>query len=299
MQRLIKLSRILLLLSLFSASALLAQQDTTTPEADAATTETVLDEGVPTGPPVAITEDTLAHIRQRGVLQVGIATYTPWAMHDAEGKLIGFEVDVAQQLASDIGVEIDFHLDGWADLLPDLIHGDFDVIIAGMSITPQRALLVNFSNPYNFNETTLLASRQMAENRNQVTDFNQPEMIIGVWQGSVGEELAAANFPEAEIRRFESDADMFSAVREGDVHAVIASSPRPQFEVLLHPEQVYLPLRQPLTVFGAGMVIRKGDGDFLRYLDSWVLYHTLNGWLAERRGYWFDALEWLERLQDD
>lgn len=252
--------------------------------------------GVPAAPPVEIPEDLLAEIRQRNVLQVGIATYTPWAMYDNEETLMGFEVDVAEKLAGDMGVEIEFHLDGWADLLPDLLHGDFDVIIAGMSITPQRALLVNFTRPYAFNETTLLANQEKAGDFATVADFNKPAVVIGVWAGSVGVELAGEHFPEAEVRSFETDTGMFEAVREGSVHAVVASSPRPQFETLQYPEAVFMPLEEPLMVFGAGMAVRKGDADFLRFLDSWIQYHSLSRWLSERRDYWFGSLDWAEQL---
>jgi len=292
MKHTFRLSPVLFLLAaLLCFGTLSAQQNT-----DEATDTGGLPVGVPAAPPVEIPEDLLAEIRQRNVLQVGIATYTPWAMYDSEETLMGFEVDVAEKLAEDMGVEIEFHLDGWADLLPDLLHGDFDLIIAGMSITPQRALLVNFTQPYAHNETTLLANQEQAGDFATVADFNKPEVVIGVWTGSVGVELAREHFPEAEVRSFETDTEMFEAVREGSVHAVVASSPRPQFETLQYPEAVFMPLEEPLMVFGAGMAIRKGDGDFLRFLDSWIQYHSLSRWLAGRRDYWFGSLEWAERL---
>lgn len=275
-----------------------AEPEMSTAEAEAGTLDedTGLPTGVPAAPPMDAPEDTLALIRQRGVLQVGLSIYTPWAMTDSEGELIGFEVDVAQQLASDIGVEVNFNVDGWPDLLPDLLHGDFDVIISGMSITPQRALLVNFTQPYHYNETVLLANKEAAGDSASIDDFNQSGMIIGVWTGSVGAELAAVHFSDAEIRAFDDDAEMYQAVREGTVTAVVGSSPRPQLEMLQDPHDLVMPLEEALTMFGAGMAIRKGDADFLRFLDSWVQYHTLNRWLLERRAYWFESLDWVDRL---
>ena len=69
-------------------------------------------------------------------------------MRDKEGKLIGFEIDVATKVAADMGVDVEFVPTAWSGIIPALIAKKFDVIIGGMSITPQRNLTVNFTQPY-------------------------------------------------------------------------------------------------------------------------------------------------------
>ena len=86
-------------------------------------------------------------VMRKGKLRVGLASFVPWAMQDKKGEWIGFEIDVAKQLAKDMGVEIEFVPTKWEGLIPSLLTGKFDMIIAGMTGTPQRALKINFTNP--------------------------------------------------------------------------------------------------------------------------------------------------------
>ena len=108
------------------------------------------------------TTDTLAEIKKRGTLRVGVALIVPWAMHDKDGNLIGFEIDVAKKIARDLGVAVEFSPDEFHYLIPDLQADRFDLIISGMSITTNRAMQVNFSAPYNFVDLTFVANKQIA-----------------------------------------------------------------------------------------------------------------------------------------
>ena len=79
----------------------------------------------------------LEDIQKRGVIRVGMSTFVPWAMNDKEGNLIGFEIDVARELAKDMGVKIDFVPTKWSGIIPSLLTVKFYVIIGGMCITEE------------------------------------------------------------------------------------------------------------------------------------------------------------------
>ncbi|MGH7126895.1 MAG: transporter substrate-binding domain-containing protein, partial [Stellaceae bacterium] len=93
-------------------------------------------------------ESTIQAVVKRARLLVGMSTFVPWAMRDKNGELIGWEVDVAKQIAKDMGVEIDLVPTAFDGIIPALIAGKFDMIATGLTITPKRALTINFSNPY-------------------------------------------------------------------------------------------------------------------------------------------------------
>ena len=97
-----------------------------------------------------IEQSTVEQVIKRGILKVGMSTFVPWAMKDKTGKLIGFEIDVASQLAEDMGVKVEFVPTKWAGIIPALLTGKFDVIIGGMSVRPDRNLKVNFTIPYDY-----------------------------------------------------------------------------------------------------------------------------------------------------
>ncbi|MEN8657769.1 MAG: transporter substrate-binding domain-containing protein, partial [Marivita sp.] len=84
-------------------------------------------------------------IKERGVIKIGLSLFKPWSMRDLNGELIGFELDVGRQLAEDMGVEVEFVPTSWDGIIPALVSGNFDTIISGMTVTPQRNLTVNFT----------------------------------------------------------------------------------------------------------------------------------------------------------
>ena len=91
--------------------------------------------------------DVLDDILDRGTIRVGVAEFVPWTIRTKSGELIGFEIDVAKKIASDMGVKPEFTVYEWEKIIPALQRGEIDVIAGGMAITPSRALQVNFSRP--------------------------------------------------------------------------------------------------------------------------------------------------------
>ena len=102
----------------------------------------------PRRPPGRPAESMLEQVMKRGVLRVGMSTFVPWAMQDKAGNFVGFEIDVANRLAQDMGVKAEFIPTKWSGIIPALLTGKFDIIIGGMGIRPERNLKVNFSIPY-------------------------------------------------------------------------------------------------------------------------------------------------------
>src|SRR5512147_1413151 len=76
-------------------------------------------------PTLPAASSTLDVVRRRGVLRVGVSTFVPWAAHSKDGSLIGFEVDLAKQLAADLGVDVEFVPAAQANLLDDLLLDRF------------------------------------------------------------------------------------------------------------------------------------------------------------------------------
>ena len=168
------------------------------------------------------TDDMLARIKKSGKLRVGITEIVPWATHDKNGKLMGFSVDVARKLARDMGVEVEFHPDAFKYLIPDLLADRFDIIISGFSIEPQRALLVNFSKPYNTTDVTLAANIKTAGQFTTLQEFNKPTLTIGSLEGTTAEEMTSILLPEAQIKTYSTDAELFSALVQGKIDAAAA-----------------------------------------------------------------------------
>jgi polar amino acid transport system substrate-binding protein len=239
----------------------------------------------------------LEQITKRGVLRVGFSTFVPWAMQDKKGEFIGYEIDVAKRLAQDMGVKVQFEPTQWSGIIPALLAGKFDIIIGGMSIQPQRALTVNFSIPYEYSGMSMVADRAKAGKFKTLADFNRPEVILAIRQGTTAVEVARKFLPKAQQRLFEQEAQTVQEVLSGRAHAVIASAPFPAFQALQHPGKLFLPLPEPITKEPIAFAVPKGDPDFVNFLDSWIRMAADEGWLAERQHYWFNTNAWKDQVE--
>ena len=241
----------------------------------------------------------LDQIKQRGTIRVGLSTFVPWAMRNKEGELVGFEIDVSRRLASDAGLEIEFVPTAWDGIIPGLLAGKFDVIIAGMSITPPRNLSVNFTRPYSHSELLLAASREKAGNLLRMEDYNSADVTIAVRRGSTSVQAARKNFPSATIQQFDDDILAFQEVLNGNAEAAVASTPKPEHEVLRNSDRLFIPFDEPLGRGAEAIAIRQGEADALNFFDNWVMLRTEDGWLNERRDYWFRTLDWQDEVAQD
>lgn len=242
-------------------------------------------------------ESVVEQVIQRGVLRVGMSTFVPWAMKDKTGKLVGFEIDVATRLAEDMGVKVEFVPTKWSGIIPALLTGKFDVIIGGMGILPSRNLKVNFSEPYNYTGMSIVASRKMAAGMTGIEAFNKPGVVIAARLGSTAVTATKKYLPEAEIRMFDDEAQAYQEVINGRVHACVGSAPTPAFQAIKYPEKLFLPIDGTFTREPIGFAVRKGDVDTLNFFNNWIGYVDAEGWLKERKSYWFETKDWESQIQ--
>ena len=239
----------------------------------------------------------LDEIVRRGTLRVGMSTFVPWAMRDKEGELIGFEIDVATRLAEDMGVEVEFVPTQWSGIIPALLTGRFDVIIGGMGIRPDRNLRVNFSIPYDYSGMSIAANAELAEGYDSLEEFNAEGVVVAARIGTTAADAAEQYMPNAEIRLFEAETQAVQELLNGNAHALVASAPLPAYLVIDNPGTLFLPMDETFTREPIGFALPKGDVDLLNYVNSWITVVEAEGWLAERKAYWFGTRDWADRVQ--
>lgn len=234
---------------------------------------------------------------RRGVLRVGLSSFVPWAMQDKHGGYVGFEVDVASRLARDMGLRLELVPTRWSGIVPALLTGKFDMIIGGLSITAERALRVSFSIPYDYAQIEVVGSRHAAGGRTALAEFDTPETIVAVRTGSTAAVAARTALPKAALRFFDEEATAVREMSSGRAHLLFASAPLGTFEMLRAPGALFSPVKEPLFRQPIAIAIRKGDMDSLNALDSWIRVVEAEGWLRERKAYWFEGREWESMLR--
>jgi polar amino acid transport system substrate-binding protein len=233
--------------------------------------------------------DTLAAIRARGVLRVGVALAAPMVVR-AHGTVEGFSVDVARQLAADIGVRVEFVLTTWERVVPDLVDGRTDVVIAGLWPTVERAMRANFTTPTATEGIYLFASRH-ASGRTK-SDFDRPGVRIATFPGTPQALAARRHFPRATHVDVKPDEKEFDLVVDGRADAAVVSTISAPGAVAAARRRVAMPFVDALQSTPAAMAIRKGDPDFLNLLDTWLGIRRGEGWLDERAQHWVGEMEW-------
>lgn len=240
-------------------------------------------------------ESVIESIKRQGVIRIGLSTFTPWSMRALNGDLIGFEPDVGRKLAADMGVDVEFVPTAWDGIIPALLAGKFDVIISGMSITPQRNLTVNFTDAYAYSGMTILANRQLTEGFG-LEDLDDPDVTFSARRGAVPAAVIAERFPNAELLLFDDEGAVVQEVLNGNAHATMASEPLPSREARSYPDTLHIPFDVLFNQLGEGFALRKGDPDALNFFNNWIAHHWRTGWLQERHDYWFTTEDWSSQV---
>lgn len=240
-------------------------------------------------------ESVIETIKQDGVIRIGLSLFVPWSMRNKNGELIGFELDVGRKLAEDMGVEVEFVPTAWDGIIPALVSGNFDVIISGMSVTAQRNLTINFTDPYAYSGLAILANRSMTEGMT-LEDFNKPEVTFTARRGATPAAVIAQNFPDATLLLFDEDGAAAQEVLNGNAHASMAAQPTPNREAGRHPETLAVPFENLYDPRGEAFGMRKGDPDAMNYFNNWIAQQWRSGWLEERHNYWFATEEWADQV---
>lgn len=243
-------------------------------------------------------QSTLEQIVQKNKIRVGFSTFVPWAMKDKKGGYAGFEIDVARKLGADMGVEIEFVPTKWSGIIPALLTGKFDIIIGGMGITPERNLKVNFSDPYEFSGMSILANRKLAKGQVGLDSFDNAETTIVARTGTTAAAAAKRYLPQARLILFDDEGQALQELMNNRAAAMVSSQPFPEFQAIKYADKLYLPLAgKTFTKEPIGFAIRKGDADFLNFLNNWIRVKNAEGWLQQRYDYWFTTRDWKDLVE--
>ncbi|MCA9220476.1 MAG: amino acid ABC transporter substrate-binding protein [Planctomycetales bacterium] len=228
----------------------------------------------------------------RGSVRIGVSQFIPWTFANRDGQLEGFEIDVGRQVADEMGVEADFKVYEWDDIIGGIERGEIDFIAAGLAITPGRALRVEYSLPYTESGAALIVNKRLLPDAKNIDALNTKGVVVVAVGETASAELAPLFFDEAEIKTF---TDGFAAEEEilNDRAQVYLTSV-PEADVLLrrYGDVVALLDKDPLPAWVAAFAVRPGNQSLLNFLNAWVTARKADGWLEKTYDYWFGGDIW-------
>jgi polar amino acid transport system substrate-binding protein len=218
----------------------------------------------------------IKHILSQGKLVVAIYSkdIPPFIMHDPQGNLSGYDIDLASYLAKQLGAKIEFNQTAHSfDEIIELVNQNkVDMAMGLITVTLDRAKKVHFTQPYLYLQQALLYNRLVAA-KNKISDpANQPEKLIGLKIGVVKSssyiEFAKQSFPHATLVYYETPRDAMSDVRKGKLFAA--------FSFVVDIEQ-WLDLQSDAGLY-TGISKLKNKYDPIAIATSWE-YPDLASWL--------------------
>lgn len=240
--------------------------------------------------------DVLDEILERGTVRFGVAEFVPWTMKSDAGDLIGFEIDVANKIAKDMGVKAEFTLYPWEEVIPALQSGEIDILTGGMSITPARALQVNFSRPLAKSGVSLATNSSMTKHIVSLEELNNADITIAVARGTLAHSLSQRFFDKANIKVFATGEKAGAAVVDGEAHCYLGSLTQTKFLAMNNPDKIDLPVSEPLIASREAIAIRKGEQELLNFLNAWVTSRQADLWISTTRDYWFETTKWAQEV---
>ncbi|WP_176722489.1 transporter substrate-binding domain-containing protein [Candidatus Thiosymbion oneisti] len=257
-------------------------------------------------------------------LRVGISLFPPWArcrddsiqgtntessnaVDKCDPELLeGLEVTLARRLACDFNCKMPkFVIKPWDQLIPTLQEKKVDIIVSGMSITAERARKVNFSIPYAESTLGLLVNLDSIGGIEHFDELKSRNHKLAVLKETVSEGFARKGgfFETKDIKvesKVEGIAKLFLDAKKGDAEKIdmyLGTLPLPhiiaeKIRGSLNVQVIEKPLARYRYSSGFA-VAKKGDPDFLNFLNSWIAARKSDGWIEQQREYWVDSIAWM------
>lgn len=234
-------------------------------------------------------------IKKKGKLVVGTATgYYPFEMADKNGKLVGFDIDVANALGKELGVEIEFQNYAFSGLIPALQAKKIDLVIAGMTITDKRKEVVDFSESYFKSGQAMLVSKKYPDVK-KWEDLDKKGNVIAVSMGTTADQTASKMFKNAEVKKFEGSALAGLEVLNGKATAVIHEVPWVAIYNKMNSDTTYAVL-EPFTTEELGIAVPKGNEALLGEINKFVKKYKASENYKKDYAFWFVDMKWWDSV---
>jgi len=244
-----------------------------------------------TGSPV------LDGIVSKGELVVGTAgNMPPLNMTTKGGEVIGFEIDLANLIASASGVELKVVTMPFAELIPALEARKIDMILSGMTITPGRNIKVAFVGPYFISGKAVLTKIDTVASANEAGDINQSDLTFAALEGSTSQAFVEAYLSNAKLVTAKDYDEAVLMVRQGKVHAMIADFPICVVSVFRYPDENLLSVVTPLTYEPLGIAVSRNDPHSVNWLENTLALLKGSGRIDAMKASWFEDASWLLKL---
>lgn len=240
----------------------------------------------------------LEEIQKRGQLRVGMEPgYMPFELTNKKGEIIGFDVDMAKRMAKAMDVKLELVSTAWDGIIPALLTDKFDIIMSGMTLTQQRNMSINFAQPYIIIGQTVLVAKKHEGTVSYYKDLNDPKYTVASKLGTTGEQATKRLLGNAKYISYETEQEGVMEVLNGKIDAFVYDMP---FNAIAFAEKgggKIFHIEKPFTYEPLAWAVKKGDPDFLNWLNNFMFQIKNDGTYERIYNKWFGDDSWRKELQ--
>ena len=225
----------------------------------------------------------LEDILERGTIRIGTTgDYRPMSYYNAEtGEYEGIDAELSQIIADSLGVKIEYVPTTWPTLTEDTLAGKFDIALCGISRNYNRAKLMAMSDGYGVGlfGKTILCRKKEAKKFKSLADINKPNVRVMINPGGTNEKFARANLSNATLIVFEQNAEIPHQISIGNADIMITETVEALNYIKMDKNLAAPLINEPFTRHSCGILMQKGDQEFLNYINFVLAELRMDGTL--------------------
>lgn len=227
----------------------------------------------------------LEDIAARGTIRIGTTgDYIPMSYRNPQtGAYEGIDAELSQLIAESLGVKIEYVPTSWPTLTADTLAGKFDIALCGISRNYARAKTMAMSDAYGegvFGKT-ILCRKSDAKKYQSLADIDKAEVRVMINPGGTNEKFAHANLKKAKLIVHQENADIPRQVAEGNADIMITETVEAARYIELNDKLAAPLMKAPFTRHSCGILMQKGDQEFLNYINFVLAELKMDGTLAK------------------
>ena len=244
----------------------------------------------------ALAGKAMDRILKRGELIVGITgTQPPLNVTNKDGKIIGYDADIANLIAMNMGVKVKFDTMPFADLLPALKAGKLDMILSSMTMTLERNRDVAFVGPYYVSGKGILTKAQNIDALQGSEGLNNPEFRVAALKNSTSQSFVEQAAPKAQLVPTPSYDEAINMLLQDKVNAIVADYPFCAFTAFRNQDKGLVAGQSKFTVEPLGIAIPE-DTLLINWLSNFLKMLEASGQLKNLTEKWFKDGSWIKEL---
>ena len=202
----------------------------------------------------------LQQIKDKGKIVMGTSPdFPPFESKDTQGNVVGMDVEIAKEIAKDLGVELEIKEMGFDGLLGALQGKKLDIILSGMTPDAERKEAVDFSNMYYKTDNVFVVREADKDKYAKIEDLNGKK--IGVQKGTVQEKLVNEKVTNADLNSLEKTGDVIMNLKNGKIDSVLLEQPVAEAYVKNNPGLALSKVTVADEVGGYAIAMTKGESD--------------------------------------